>query len=147
MKKLFKFLPALLIGAMGLSMTSCDDDEEIVSVDKLPSKATEFVVSYFPTAQIVSTEKDGSDYEVLLSDGTRIEFTKKGEWRDVEAAAGKTVPAGFYPAGIDTYIEASFEGIGINEISKEANNHYDVELTSGTELRFNSLGEFVGFDK
>lgn len=148
MKKLFRFLPALMIAAMGVAATGCDDDkDEIISSEKLPATAQEFIIQYFPTAQIASTEKDGNDYEVLLSEGTRIEFNRKGVWQDVEAPFGKTVPSGFYPEGIDTYVQASFDaGVGVNEISKD-NSNYDVELTTGTELRFNSQGVFIGFDR
>lgn len=145
MKKTFRLLSLLLISVMGLGFASCsDDDDEVIAGSELPSEAKAFVSEYFPSASIVSARKDKNEYEVTLSEGTRIEFDKKGVWQDVDAALGKTVPSGFYPASIDEYISATTEGIGINEISKEKRG-YDVELTGGIEMLFDYDGQFISY--
>lgn len=147
MKKILKFLPLLLIAVMGLSLTACGDDDkdEPVPAEQLPVGAREFISNYFPTAKILSSQKDKDEYEVTLSEGTRIDFNLNGEWMDVDAAAGKTVPSGFYPSAIDTYISDNFEGSGINEISKEGKG-YDVELLDGRDLLFGYDGNFISYD-
>lgn len=147
MKKFIKFLPMFLLAVVGSMMLySCDDKDEPISSDSLPTQAKTFLQQYYPAATVVSTTKDKDDYEVILSEGTRIDFNKAGEWTDVDAAIGKTIPSGFYPAGIDTYVSTNFQGIGINEISKETRG-YDVELVTGTELMFSYDGAFIGFDR
>lgn len=148
MKKILKLLPLFLIAILGSTLLySCDDDDdEVIGSDSLPSAAKAFIQQYYPAASIINTTKDKDDYEVTLSEGTRIDFNKSGEWTDVDAPIGKTIPSGFYPAAIDTYVGANFQGIGINEISKETGG-YDVELVTGTELVFNYEGSFVGFDR
>ncbi len=146
MKKILKFFPLLLIAVLGVALTSCDNDkDEPIPASKLPAKATEFITQYFPSANIVSSQKDKDKYEVYLSDGTDIDFDKDGEWIDVDAPAGKTIPTGFYPADIDIYITDYYSGVGINEISKEKRG-FDVELTSGIDLIFASDGTFIGID-
>lgn len=147
MKKLVKFFPMLLIALVGSMMfMSCDDDkDESITTDVLPAQAKEFIRQYFPAANVVSAVKDHDEYEVTLSEGTHIDFDMKGEWKDVEAAIGKTIPSGFYPEAIDTYVSTNFEGVGINEISKERRG-YDVELVTGTDLMFDSEGTFIGVD-
>ncbi len=115
MKKIFKLLPILLIAVMGIALSSCDNDkDEPIQSSQLPAKATEFITQFFPSARIVSSHKDKDDYEVTLSEGTQIEFNKDGEWIDVEAADGKTLPSGFYPVQIDEYLSQYFEGQGIS---------------------------------
>lgn len=148
MKKFVKFLPVLLVALAGSMMLwSCDDDkDEPISSEELPATAKTFIQQYFPTATIVTTTKDKDDYEVVLSEGTRIDFNKTGEWTDVDAAVGKTIPSGFYPEAIDSYVSANFSRIGINEISKETIG-YDVELTTGTDLLFSYEGNFLGYDQ
>lgn len=146
MKKTLKYLPLLLVAVLAsVTLWSCDDKDEPISSNDLPTAAKAFITQYYPTATIVSTTKDKNEYEVILSEGTRIDFDKSGEWKDVDAAVGRTVPTGFYPAAIDTYIDSNFSGVGINEISKERHG-YDVELTIGTDLRFSTDGSFLGFD-
>ncbi len=143
MKRIFKFLPLLLIAVVGLAFTSCNNDkDEPVSSSQLPSKATEFISQYFPSARIISSIKDKDEYEVTLSEGTQIEFNKDGDWIDVDAANGKTIPSGFYPSEIDNYIAQNFEGIGINEISK-VKRGFEVELTTTTEIVFSPDGTFI----
>lgn len=96
--------------------------------------------------EIMTTQREKDEYEVTLSDGTVIDFDKSGEWKDVDAAMGQSLPTGFYPAAIDNYIAANYAGAGINEISKERRG-YDVELVTGQDLVFNAQGEFITIDK
>ncbi len=149
MKKLLKFLPMLLVAVMGFSMVSCSDDDDkdqSIAVSMLPESAKGFVTKYFSDAVIVSARIDGNEYEATLSDGTKIDFDKAGEWTDVDAPKGRTIPSGFYPEAIDTYVAANYAGTGINEISKELRG-YDVELVSGVDLVFSQTGDFISVDK
>ena len=147
MKKILRFIPLMLIAAVSsIMLWSCDDNDDVISVDKLPSQAQAFISQYFPSAKIVSTHKDVNEYDVILSDGTQIEFNKTGEWTDVDAPVGKTIPNGFYPDEIDIYVGLNFNGEGINEISKEIGG-YEVELVSGTDLLFGYDGSFIGHDR
>lgn len=145
MKKLFYFFPLFLIAVMGMAVTACGDDDKMISENELPAASKSFVSTYFPTARVVTVEKDRNEYEIILSDGTKIDFNKSGEWTDVDAPMGKVVPTGFYPAPIDTYVSTNFTGIGINEISKDRRG-YDVELVNGIDLLFNEQGNFISYD-
>lgn len=149
MKKIFKILPLLLIAVLGAALSSCGDDkDDPIPSSQLPSKATEFISQYFPSAKIISSFKDKDEFEVKLSEGTQIEFNKDGEWIDVEAPSGKTIPSGFYPSEIDTYLSQYFEGQGISEITK-VKRGYEVELITTTEILFGPDGSFIeiGIDR
>lgn len=148
MKKLLKFLPFLLVAVMAVGLWSCDDDDDkdvIVTEQQLPSKAKAFISDYYPSVKVSKVTKDNSEYEVILSNRHQIEFNLAGEWMDVDAPTGETVPTGFYPADIDTYIGENLGGTGINEVSRE-NYGYDVELVDGRDLRFSTTGSFLGYD-
>ena len=142
MKKTLRLLPLLLIAVLGMSLAGCSDKDEPISSTELPSIAKDFIITNFPSATIVSAQKDKDDYDVVLSDGTKIEFDKKGDWKDIDAAPGKTLPTGFYPPAIDTYLAEHFDGEGINEISKVSRG-YEVEITTGTEMVFDQNGVFI----
>lgn len=147
MNKFLKLLPLFFVAVLAFGAVSCSDDkDEPVPSAELPVKAKEFISTYFPTATITLTTKEKHEYEVTLSDGTRIDFDKAGEWKDVDAAAGKTVPTGFYPSAIDENVAEVSPEAGINEISKE-NYGYEVELLSGVDMKFNHEGAFISFDK
>ncbi len=142
MKKILKLLPILLIAMLGISFASCSDKDEPISSSDLPSISKEFITEYFPSASIVSTQKYKDEYEVVLSDGTKIEFDKKGDWTEVDAVPGKTIPMGFYPGEIDNYVSQNFDGEGINEITK-VKRGFEVEITTGTEMVFAHDGSFI----
>ena len=146
MKKLYRILPMLLVAVLSIALWSCSDDDEPVPVTKLPSSAQTFLNTYFDNVDIISVTKDKDDYEVLLSNGYSVEFNTSGEWTDVDAPVGKTVPTGFYPAAIDTYISSAYSGSGINEISR-IDRGYEVELLNGTDLYFSADGTYIGIDR
>ena len=136
----------LLVGVLSIALWSCSDDDEPVPVTKLPSSAQTFLNTYFDNVDIISVTKDKDDYDVLLSNGYSVEFNTSGEWTDVDAPVGKTVPTGFYPAAIDTYISSAYSGNGINEISR-IDRGYEVELINGTDLYFSADGTYIGIDR
>lgn len=148
MKKL-SLLLLLLVGIFSLSMISCGDDEKTISTNNLPQSAKSFISQYYPGVNItrVKQDKDNGriEYEAYLSNGHDVTFNSSGEWLDVDAPTGQTIPAGIVPAKIEEYVNANFSGFDINEISKE-NYGYNVELTNGIDLEFNSNGEFIRVD-
>ena len=146
-KTVFKLLPVLLIALMGTVVWSCDDDkDETITATELPAQAKAFISQYFPAAKVVKAQKDHDEYEVTLSDGTEMDFDKAGEWTDVDAPVGVVLPKGFYPEAIDNYLTDNFITAGINEISKEKGG-YEIELTTGTEMHFTAIGEFILMDQ
>lgn len=136
----------VLAAVVGLAaFTACSDDDDPVNVNDLPVNVKAFVATYFPASQIVDSQLDGGEYEVTLSNGTQIDFNLSGEWTDVDAPLGQSVPPGFYPPEIDNYLALNMPGAAINEISREPQG-YDVELVNGTEMIFGFDGSFLGYD-
>ena len=92
MKKLMT-LAVCLFAFIGL--TKADDDKPI-TVEQLPQKAQQFIKQYFAdkTVTLAKMERDFMDksYEVLFSNGEKVEFDKNGEWKDVDCKQS-VVPA------------------------------------------------------
>lgn len=145
MKKFLKFIPFLLVAVMAMGFWSCDDDDDKV-VTEIPAAAKTFLATYYPSVEYMAF-KDHNDYDVTLANGHKVEFSSTGEWKDVDAPAGQTVPSGFYPSAIDSYLNDNMDGAGINEISKEKNGNYEVDLVDGRDLVFDQQGMFVRFDR
>ena len=83
------------------------------------------------------------EFEVYFANGHDVTFNAQGEWIDVDAPAGQTVPDAIVPVAISEYVMANYLGSGINEISKNAAG-YEVDLINGTDLLFDPVGNFVG---
>jgi len=124
-------------------LISCKNS--IVKADRLPDIAKSFVDEYFPENAISYIKKDHelikSTYEVVLQDGTEIEFNKSGEWVIIDCKKN-AVPAALVPDVITEYVLAHFPGQQIVKIDRETFGH-EIELSSDLELRFNKNGKVV----
>lgn len=144
--KNFKFFAVALMCMM--VSTVCNADDRMVPVSQLPAAAKTFVQQNFNGKSIVYAEFDnefgGGRYEVMLNDGTQIDFDKKGNWDKVDCEMG-VVPAALVPGTIANYVKTNFAGSTVTKIDKERHG-YDVELSNGLELKFNKAGTLIGMD-
>jgi len=138
-KSFFLTLLCLLIANVALA------DDKPIPVNQLPAAAKTFVKKNFKAQKITYAEKDGNSYECRLDNGTKVEFTLKGNWDKVECAAGSSVPANLVPKAIQNYVKANYAGCVITKIDKERYG-YEIELSNDVELKFNKQGKFIGVD-
>ncbi|MDR1130415.1 MAG: PepSY-like domain-containing protein [Prevotellaceae bacterium] len=136
--------------ALMTAFCSCEK-EEIITETELPATSREFVRTHFPDAGISliirETETFSSDYTVYLTNGFEIDFTKSGDWDDVD---GKytAIPESILnllPQGIPEYVKNTLKDCHIVEVNKE-HYGYEIELSNRMELKFNSKGEFIRID-
>ena len=142
MKRMRLFFIALL--SMMVTSVAFADDKPI-PVEKLPAAARTFVDTNFPGKKILYAEKAWNSYECRLDDGTKIDFTSKGEWKQVDCHGMSAVPAVLVPEAIKQYVETNFSNCMITKIDKERHG-YDIELSNDLELRFNHQGALIGMD-
>ena len=85
------------------------DNDKIITKEMLPVDAQSFINTYFGELKIsyAKLERDlfENSYEVVFTDGAKLEFNRKGEWRDVDCRYGE-VPSAIVPGKIAEYIRA-----------------------------------------
>ena len=125
---------------------SCKDS--IITADRLPGAARSFINEYFAENTISYIKKDRGlaniSYEVVLQDGTEIEFDKSGNWDSIDCKRN-AVPAGLVPDAISEYVQVNFPGQLIVKIDREAFG-YEIELSSDLELKFDKNGKMLEID-
>ena len=144
MKTVKFFLTALL--ALTLSAV-CFADDRPIPADQLPAAAKTFIQKAFPEATIAYATIDRgfkTEYEVRLSDGSKVEFDASGNWKKVDCEY-KAVPESVIPAAIGQYVKANFPAVPVIKISKKMMG-YELELQNDLELRFSNDGAFLGMD-
>lgn len=148
--KMKKFI--LLTCTMLLALAtvwSCSDDDDLIIPGDLPQTAQAFLNKHFAGMEIYKVEKDGdhsgTDYTVKFRNGYEVEFDAIGEWTDVDAPKGQTIPDGIAPQVIADFVAQEYPGMGINEISRDYTG-YEVELVTGLDLDFDPQGNFIGID-
>lgn len=115
----------------------------------LPRQSREFLDKHFTGVAIshIKIEKNliGVDsYDVILTDGSKIEFDKAGAWEEIKRPAG-AVPASLLPAFIKKYVAEQYAGIDVLAIEKDA-KEYEVKLQNGIELKFDLQGNLTDID-
>lgn len=111
-------------------------------------KINEFVNTYFPQASIAATVPDGHEYEVMLSDNTKLEFDRKVEWEEIDcehATVYTSVPSVLVPQQIAAYVNQKYPNNTIVKISKDGRN-WDIELNNDIEIEFNKNFEAIKID-
>ena len=91
-----------------------------------------------------SAKYDDGEYEVILKNGTKIEFTRQGEWKDVDCQTSE-VPSSIVPTAIRNYVKTQFPNNFIVKIEVD-HNSYDIELDNDFDLKFDKTGNFLYAD-
>lgn len=143
--KRFMFMVAAL---MVMAVPAMADDDKPISIEKMPVAAQEFMTKYFSGKNVAVAKQEGifmgRNYDVIFTDGDKVEFDRNGRWTNVDCKYG-AVPKGIVPEKIDAYVEKHFPGADVRKIEKE-DRRYELELSNDVDLKFNFSFELVDVD-
>ncbi len=144
MKKVFALLAMLTV-----VFAASARDTYSRNVNDLPKGAQSTLAKNFKSkVSVIKIDKDFgriSEYDVVMSDGAEISFDRDGNWKDVEVSNNSAVPKGFIPTAIAQYVSRNYKNARIIGIDKDRNG-YELELSTGLDLKFDKQGNFLRFD-
>lgn len=144
MKRILLSLAALIMAA---SATFAGNDKPI-TVDQLPDVARQFIQQYFSGTKIsyakMETEIFGKSYEVVFTNGCKVEFDDKGNWKEVDCKFAE-VPEKIVPKPIRNYVATNYKDAKIVEIDRDKRD-YEVKLNNGFELTFDLQFNLIEID-
>ena len=139
MKRVLSIAAAAVVCLLFVSVVAVAGDDVPVNVSQLPATAQNTLLTHFGSKEVVVATKDNDlfdkSYEVLFSDGDKVEFDGKGDWTEIKCRQG-AVPAALVPQQIAAYVQDNYSGAAIVEIEKDS-KEYEVKLSNGIELTFN----------
>lgn len=145
MKKILFALVAIF--TLGISNAAADNDK-LINKSELPAQAQQFIDAHFANVKLTyaKLERDFFErsYEVVLADGTKIEFASNGSWRDVDCRY-EEVPAAIIPQAIKEYVNNNYPGEKILKIEHDR-GYYELKLSNRYELTFNKDYKIVDID-
>ena len=145
MKKII--IIALSVLSLGI-LTANADNGRIIVKENLPQKAQLLIDTNFKDAKItyVKDERDYLErsYEVLFANGTKVEFNRNGEWKEVDCRRSE-VPAAIIPAQIVKYVSDNYPGAKILQIERDRND-YELRLSNRLELTFDKKYNIIDID-
>ena len=134
--------------ALSAATINMRGDDYPIKFAELPAQAQEFVNEFFGKEEVSHVIKDvefvGNEYKVVFVSGTKIDFNNAGEWVEVDCRYS-AVPEGIVPVEIASYVKDSYPANKVVEINKER-NEWEVKLSGGLELKFNSSFRLVEID-
>lgn len=142
-----KFLLTLIAIVVSTTASYAFFDKYTINRDELPEAAKEMLNEHFPKSKVSMIKVDKhllkkTDYDVKLTNGTKIEFSNKGKWTSVNCGK-KAVPEALVAKAIRNYVAKNYKGSKLVSITKK-NAGYDIGLSCGKMLRFNALYQFKG---
>jgi len=124
--KTFAVTLIMMLAAAGAAHAGLFDKYSINRED-LPEQAREMLDEHFPKKKVsmVKTDKHllkKADYDVKLTDGTKIEFNSKGAWTSVDCGK-KAVPETLLKSSMKRYVtknhpDATIVGLLIKDTPK-----------------------------
>jgi len=142
-----KILFTLLAMVMSVTAANAFFDKYTINRDELPETARAMLDEHFPKAKVSMIKVDKhllkkTDYDVKLTNGTKIEFNNSGKWTSVDCGK-RAVPEALVAKAIRNYVTKNYSGSTLVSIAKK-NIGYDVGLSCGRVLRFNAIYQFKG---
>lgn len=148
MKKFFKTLALALVCFIGIQTTALADSFKPIAYQKIPAAAKNIISKNFPGKKVALSKMESGiidkSYDVIFTDGTKIEFDRKGNWTEIDCRA-KAVPSALIPRAIAQYASANYRGARIVKIERD-DKKYDVELSTGIELTFDKRFNLIDID-
>ncbi len=147
MKKRKTILLVVILFGMSLAAVAM-----ALNVNQLPNEAQVFLSKYFQEEKVLRCERDLDDncYEVLLSDGSELEFDAQGQWREIEIDyrlissdfVKQLLPQNAYKYLLEQNLSNKVESI------KRTRVGYKIDLRSNNidEIHFDKNGQIISVE-
>ena len=148
MKRILRILMIAICCMVSCNMVANADNDKPISVNTLPAKAQTLLSQHFNGQKVIlATIETGvinKSYDVVLQNGTKLEFDKKGNLTEIDCKQGK-VPAKLIPQAIRNYLKKNYPAQAVKKIEL-SKNEYEVELANGLDLTFNKHFQLIDID-
>ena len=145
MKKLFVTLIAIF--SLGIFVASADNGR-IIAKENLPANSQQFIKTYFGDINTTYVKEENGffekSYEVVFADGTKVEFARNGEWKEIDCRRS-SVPSPIIPKMIAEYVKNNYPNAKILQIERDR-NEYEVRLSNRLELTFDKAYNIIDID-
>ena len=148
MKRIFRILMIAICCMLTCNMAANAGNDKPIAINALPIKAQTLLSNHFNNQKVMlATIESGiinKSYDVVLQNGTKLEFDKKGNLTEIDCKLG-IVPALLIPQAIKNYLKDNYAGQSVKKIEMNK-NEYEVELVNGLDLTFNKHFQLIDID-
>lgn len=143
-----KKLVFLFVCLFTLQTVARADDDKPIQVSQMPQAAQQFVRQYFANSKVALAKMENDffykSYEVIFTDGNKVEFDKNGKWTEVDCKH-TVVPPAVIPVAIRTYVTSNYPDAKVLKIERDK-KEYEVKLSNRIELKFDLKFNLIDID-
>ena len=145
---IMKKLVFLLVCLFTLQTVARADDDKPIQVTQMPQPAQQFIKQHFADSKVALAQMESDffykSYEVIFTNGDKVEFDNKGNWEEVNCKYS-SVPTAIIPAAIQKYVTTNYPDAKILKIERDKKD-YEVKLSNRTELKFDLKFNLIDID-
>ena len=139
-----KTLFILLAFVLTLSLPMMADNDRVITFEQLPAQSQTMLKKYFAEKVPLIVTVDLDDYTVMYQSGEKVEFDKKGNWREINCKTS-AVPTDLIPEQIKAVVKQTYPGATIIKIDRDRRG-YDIKLSNGLDIEFNRNFQIIEID-
>ena len=148
MKRIMRIVMIAIYCMMSFNIVANAGNDKPINVNELPAKAQTLLSKHFKGQNVMlATIESGvvsRNYDVVLKNGTKLEFDKKGNLTEIDCKQG-IVPSQLIPQPIKNYLKENYRGEAVRKIELNK-KEYEVELTNGLDLTFNKHFQLIDIE-
>lgn len=148
MKRILRILMIAIYCMVSCNMVANAGNDKPISVNALPAKAQTLLSQHFNGQKVmlatIETGVINKSYDVVLQNGTKLEFDKKGNLTEIDCKQGKE-PVKLIPQAIRNYLMENYPAQAVKKLEMNK-NEYEVELANGLDLTFNKHFQLIDID-
>lgn len=144
---MIRILSVALLAVIAWQAPLVADNDKPISVSQLPAKAQQVIKKNFASKKIAVVVQDGminKSYDVMFTNGDKVEFNRNGEWTEIDCRR-TTVPTALIPSAIKTYVTQNYPDAKVLKIEKDG-SECEVKLSTGMEITFNKNFQAIDID-
>lgn len=122
------------------------------NTNNLPTTAQDFINRHFSQASVEKVDENSNwqiweddKYEVMLSNGIELDFDENGNIIEIDNQNNEAIPMEVLPSKVQSYLQANHANAKVVGWEKQKKEQ-EVELADGTELEFDTDGNFRKLD-
>lgn len=144
---MIRILSVALLAVIAWQAPLVADNDKPISVSQLPAKAQQVIKKNFASKKIAVVVQDGminKSYDVMFTNGDKVEFNRNGEWTEIDCRR-TTVPTALIPSAIKTYVTQNYPDAKVLKMEKDG-SECEVKLSTGMEITFNKNFQAIDID-
>ena len=140
----------LFVSLFAMNLVAWAGNDKPIQVSEMPKAAQLFIKNHFADLSVamakVETDFLDKNYDVVFTNGNKLEFDKKGNWIKVDCEHHE-VPKAVVPVAIQQYLAKHYPDTKVLKIEVTDRKGYEVELNTGLELEFDKRMNVIDVDR